>query len=548
MAELSLGIWLRRRRQVMGLTQEQLSRQIGCATITLRKIESDERRPSGQMVERLAEVLAVPPADRPAFLRFARGDWTELPTQNGGSPPWRAIPTGRSHLPAAVTTLIGREQDIALVRGYLQDPGIRLVTLAGPPGIGKASLGLEAARGLELDFAGGVFFIGLAAVDASLVPTAIAEALGYVEAKAIYTAKQLMESIGDRQMLILLANCEHLIESVSTLASEFLSACPRLKILATSRELLRVPGEWVFVVRPLDAPKVTSAVSLQTAFNYPALTLFAERARAVSSDFVLTAENLSAVASICARLDGLPLAIELIAARVRFMSPQALQKRLSDSFVLSADGMRAASARQKTLANAIGWSYDLLRPEEQRLFACLAVFSGGFTLEAAESICHSAVADRTVVEVVTSLFDKSLLQRTSATQGQDRFSMLVTIQRFALSCLRRSGDEAEMRGRHLAYFLDLAEHGDAEMRVPLQGEWIDRIENEHDNFRAALDWSVSGGQTEPALRLLKALAWPWEACGYCSETLCWLDKIRTLPDIDDYPLIYAQVLDHIGLC
>jgi predicted ATPase len=210
--------------------------------------------------------------------------------------------------------------------------------------------------------------------------------------------------------------------------------------------------------------------------------------------------------------------------------------------------MRAASARQKTLANAIGWSYDLLRPEEQRLFACLAVFSGGFTLEAAESICLSASADRSVVEVVTSLFDKSLLQRTSAADGRDRFSMLVTIRQFALSCLRRSGDEAEMRGRHLAYFLDLAGRGDAEMPVPLQAEWIDRIEDEHDNFRAALDWSVSSGRTESALRLLSALARPWEACGYCGETLCWLDKIRTLPDIDDYPLVYAQVLDHVGRC
>jgi transcriptional regulator with XRE-family HTH domain len=240
MAELAFGDWIKRRRLAARLTQEQLARQIGCAAITLRKIEADERRPSAQIAELLAKALAIPSADRPTFLRFARGDWTQQPAANTGSLPWHTPPVPRSNLPAAVTALIGREEAMALVRSFLQDTKIRLVTLIGPPGIGKTSLSLESARAALPDFPAGVFFVALAALaDAALVPAAIVQALGYVETKALSVRRQLVESIGDKQMLIVLDNCEHLIEGVASLTSEILSACPRSKILVTSRESLR---------------------------------------------------------------------------------------------------------------------------------------------------------------------------------------------------------------------------------------------------------------------------------------------------------------------
>ncbi len=360
-----------------------------------------------------------------------------------------------------------------------------------------------------------------------------------------------MVGIGDKQLLLVLDNCEHLIEDIAPLVSDLLKICPRLRILATSREGLRIPGEWLFSVPALEMPKAASTLNLETVSRFPAMILFAERARAVYPDFTLNAENIQPVAAICARLDGLPLAIELIAARVRLMSPQALLERLTESFVLSADGRRAVSARHKTLGEAIGWSYDFLSPEEQRLFTGLGVFSGGFTLEAAESIFSSKSSDNPLVkkpvsDLILSLSDKSLLQRTYDDQGEARFSMLVTIRNYALSCLHDLGFEEEARNLHLGYFLDFAEKGDQSLRGPEQVNWGQRLEAEQDNFRAALDWSVYSQKTEAALRLLSALGWSWELQGRYAEARSWYEKARTLPGVADYPAIYARILNHIG--
>ncbi len=345
-------------------------------------------------------------------------------------------------------------------------------------------------------------------------------------------------------MLLVLDNCEHLIERAALLVSTLLPACPRLKILATSREALRVPGEWQIPVPALGLP--AQSVDLASASDFPALTLFAERARAARPDFRLTPENIQAVLSICTQLDGLPLAIELIAARMRIMSPQTLLERMTSQFVLSADGMRAVSARQKTLKNAIGWSYDSLSAEERRLFASLSIFLGGFTLEAAEAIFSNTVADKPVSDLVISLLDKSLLQSSLDERGGIRFRMLDTIQKFALDALSRAGNESQVRDLHLEYFLSLAETGERELRGPRQVEWADRIQDEQNNMRAALEWAVSTQKTETALRLLGALGWPWEIRGHYSEANAWLDRIRALPQVEDHPLLLCTILDHIG--
>jgi predicted ATPase/transcriptional regulator with XRE-family HTH domain len=549
LAEVSFGEWLKRRRKAGGWTQEQLAQQVHCSTITLRKIEAEERRPSAQIVDRLAEIFNIPTNEQTAFLRFARGDWKSAPSIVSEDAPWRAsVAIPRSNLPASLTSLIGREQEIASVCEYLSNPSIRLVTLIGPPGIGKTRLSIEAARTALHHFQDRVFFVALAPLaDPALIGVTIMQALGYVEARNISTNEQLKEGIRDTQMLIVLDNCEHLIEDVAALVSGLLSDCSGLKILATTRESLRIPGEWLYPVPAFDLPVESAVVDMETASNFPALMLFAERAHAVRPDFALNAENIKTVSAICARLDGLPLVIELIAARMRLMSPQALLERLNDQFILSADGMRAASARQKTLQSAIGWSYNLLSKEEQKLFARLSVFTGGFTLDAAEALFSKTVSEKSVTDLIASFLDKSLLQRVPSDWSGPRFTMLVTIHQFALDRLRNMDDEAEVRRWHMTHFLELAERADKEIHGPNQVEWLDRLEAEHDNYRAALDWCVSNNLTEFALHLLGALGWAWLVRAHHVEAHSWFEKIRSRLEIINYPKLYAKILNQIGI-
>jgi predicted ATPase/transcriptional regulator with XRE-family HTH domain len=547
----SFGDWLKRRRKALDLTQAELADQVGCSAAAIRKIEAEERRPSAQIAERLAEIFNIPPQERTAFLRFARGDWRSAPSEIKAEFPWQvSAKSPRSNLPATVTSFVGREQEIVLVREYLLNPAIRLITLMGPPGIGKTRLSIESARTVLADFPNGVFFVALSPLtDPTLITAAIAQSLGYVTRKNISVSDQLKEGIGDKKLLLVLDNCEHLIEDISSFASELLSACPHLKLLATSREALRIPGEWIHSVPAFEVPKESSFVNMETLEKFPALKLFAERARAARSDFILNAENLPAITSICTQLDGLPLAIELIAARMRLMSPQALLERLNDRFILYADGMRAPSGRQKTLNDAIGWSYNLLSEEEQKVLAYLSVFSGGFTLEAAEAMFSSGFT-KLLSDLVTSLLDKSLLQRAAdravSRIANPTYTMLVTIQEFARERLREFGKETEVCNLHLEYFLDFAEQADQEIHGPNQLEWIDRVENELDNFRAALRWCVSDQRTESALILLTSLSDAWVRRDHSQEMHSWFNMIRSLPGIMDFPLIYARLLNHIS--
>jgi predicted ATPase/DNA-binding XRE family transcriptional regulator len=547
MEEHSFGYWLRLRRKALDLTQDALADRVGCSVGTIRKMESEERRPSTQIVERLAEIFSILQEEQTAFLRFARGELRSISGETEEHFPWHATtkPT-RTSLPATVTSFIGREQEIMEIRDYLSSPTIRLVTLIGPPGIGKTRLSIESARAALSDFPDGVFFVALASLDdPSLISQTIAHSLGYVGAMKISTEEQLKEGIGDKQLLLVLDNCEHLIEDVASLASRLLEACLHIKMIATSRETLRIPGEWLYAVPAFDLPDDDEFTDVSNAAIHPALTLFSERARAVRSDFALNPENIQSIASICAQLDGLPLAIELIAARIRLMSPQSLLERMSGHFVLTADGMRLASGRQKTLRNAIDWSYNLLPLEEQKLFVYLSVFSGGFTLAAAEAIFSRSITEKSVPELLALLLDKSLVRRV-ASEREDCYEMLVTIEEYAHERLHHWGEETEVRNWHLAYFLSLAEKADKELRGPNQPEWLNRLNAMHDNVRVALDWAIETGQTETALQLASRLWWFWCMRSEFNEGRQWLGRVLAMPDVTSFPDLYAAVLTQLA--
>ena len=527
MEQQSFGHWLKLKRKALDLTREELAKQVGYSAATIRKIEDEERHPSAQVVERLAEIFNIPPPDRTAFLEFARGVLQSAPPETDENSPWHASSKlHRTNLPATLNSLIGREQEIADIREYLQNEAIRLVTLMGPPGIGKTRLSIETARALLPDFADGVFFVALAILDdPHAIASAIIRALGYIENGHTAPTDQLKQGIGEKQMLIVLDNCEHLIEEASSIASELLSACPHLKVLSTSRESFRISGEWIYLVPAFDIPKDSPQIELANVSDFPALTLFAERARAVQPSFKLTSDNIPTIAEICSQLDGLPLGIELIAARMRFMSPQALLERMSGQFVLAADGMRAPSERQKTLRNAIDWSYHLLSEQEQKLFVYLSVFSGGFTLADAEAIFARTVTEKSVTELVALLLDKSLIRRAARESSEDRYQMLVTIQEYARERLQEMGEETEIRNWHLAYFSELARQARPHLRSSDQLEWLDRLETEYDNIRAALSWAQASGSIATGLYLATDLEMFWIYRAYLREACLTLENL-----------------------
>ena len=443
----------------------------------------------------------------------------------------------RRHLPIPLSDLIGRVAEIEEVTGWLRHG--RLVTLLGAGGVGKTRLAIGAAEAALPQFAAGVWFVDLSPLNApSLVPEAVAKALGIGEEAGHTPHERLAEALSSASLLLVLDNCEHVLDACASLASHLLSACPQLRVLTTSRQALGVPGEQVYAVPSLRLPPqeqigpqadpAYAEKNVLTLLEYESVRLFVERATQTSPAFRLNRRNAEAVVEICHHLDGIPLALELAAARVRSLSPQEIGARLEDRFRLLVTGNRAAAPRHQTLRAAIDWSYGLLSPLERSLLHRLSVFAGGWRLESAEAVCAEVTEEGgesiegwQVFDLLTGLTEKSLVSAEATGDGTDeatRYRLQETVRQYARERLRECGEERAVRGRHRDEFLRLAERAKPEMQGSGLGHWLGRLEAEHDNFRAALDWCLEDPNgAQPGLLLAADLFFLWWIRGYFAE-------------------------------
>ncbi len=538
-AELSsFGDALRQYRVAAGLTQEELAERTGLSPDAISLLERGERqRPQKFTVQRLAQALALPAAERERFEAAAR----RSSQVRAASPRIAPIAARRETLAMPPTPLLGRARELAALTELLHRPDVRLVTMTGPGGVGKTRLAIQVAVNLRDRFADGAALVSLASTeDPALVPSTIAQILEVGAAPAQSMHDAVLEYLHSRNFLLVLDNFEHLLEAAPLLA-DLAATCPRLAMLVTSRSPLRVRGEHEFPVPPLPLPASASAAELDTLALNPAVDLFTRAAQAVQPDFALTATNVTTVAEICRRLDGLPLAIELAAARSKLLPPPVLLSRLERRLQVLTHGARDLPERLRTMRSALAWSYDLLTANQQALFRRLAVFAGGCTLEAAEAVCQAGddpelapSGPDDVLDGLTALLDNSLLRRddrlSAASAGVAlRISMLEMMREFGLEMLAAQGEEEALRLRYGAYYRDLAERAEEQLTGPHQEEWLALLEDEHPNLRSVLGWARDRGDTEMGLRLAAALWRFWSLRGYLSEGREWLD---TLLDLD----------------
>jgi non-specific serine/threonine protein kinase len=472
-----------------------------------------------------------------------------------------------------LTPLAGREREVADLLGLIRRSETRLVTVSGPGGVGKTRLALQVAVEAANDYADGVAFVRLDPIrDPALVVATIAQGLGLREAGNESWFTRLTEFLSGREQLLILDNFEQIIGAASVV-SNLLAVCPRLKVLVTSREVLRLTGEREFPLSPLGLP-ASDEVSVDAIAQAGAVALFVQRAQAANPTFRLTPDVAPIVVDICRRLDGLPLAIELAASRIKVLSPRSLLARLEQRLMLLTGGARDQPARLQTMRDAIAWSHDPLPPAEQALFRRLAVFAGGFTLDAVAEVAsfelrasglggsapmaeplevgtapnsklEASSPKLATLDGIASLIEKSLVRpMEDGAAGEPRFTMLETIREFGAAMLVAEGEAVEARRQHGRWMVDLAERAEPELVGPRQDEWLDRLEAERDNIRAALAWAIDERDAERAQRLAGALWRFWVTRGYLTEGKTWTERALALGDAS--PAVAAKAHHHLG--
>jgi predicted ATPase/transcriptional regulator with XRE-family HTH domain len=544
----TFGCLLRARRRALDLTQEELAKRVRYSVITIRKVESGERRPSRELAEHLARVLDVSADERPAFIATARSESAWLPTQTYRGPQSPPAVGAPGALPTPLTRLIGREGEVSAILRMLVRDDVRLVTLVGPPGIGKSRLGVRVADCVRTAalaatvnrFPDGVYYAPLAPIgDPALIAPSIATALGVSEAAGWTLPDRLVGQLRDQRVLLVLDDFDHLLDAAPFVA-ELLTACAGLKVLATSRSPLHLRGERLHLVPPLGVPRHVDDLTAERVLDFPAVELFADRACDADPGFTVADSNAADIASLCFHLDGLPLAIELVAARARTMAPADLVARLGDRLALLTDGPLDLPARQQTMRRTIDWSHDLLDPPSQRLFARLSVFVGGCSLRAAEDVAGDTLG-MPVIDGMSALVNKNLVGQESRLDGERHYVLLETIREYAQHRLVASGEERAIRDRHAACFLKLAEQANTD----LTGHQLDRLEATQDNIRAAIDWYIETGMTEASLRLVAALWKFWHIRSRQTEGKRWI-SLALAADSMGHDHLRAQVLHGAG--
>ncbi len=527
----AFGHLLKRLRTAGDLTQEELAER---ASVSVRSISDLERGPAHlprrDTVQLLADGLRLRGAERERFIALARGR---------SIPAAEVAPAGtpsRRTLPYPPTPIVGRLKETAAATSRLLDSDERLLTLTGPGGVGKTRLALEVGHRVSAAFADGAVFVDLAPVrDPELVLSAIAQALGVGASPEVPLRTAVHDALHTARVLLLLDNFEH-VPAAAVVVAEILAACPGVKVLVTSRTPLHIRAEREYPLGPLALPDTAALGDLAEMARVPAVELFVHRAEVANPQFALTVDNAVDVAGIVARLDGLPLAIELAATRMKILSPAALLARVEPRLPLLTRGAHDLPERQQAMRATLDWSHELLSAEEQSLFRRLAVFAGGCTVDAAEFVGGDAGDEpasrrRTtplVIDLLADLVDKSLL-RTADDLGEDRrFGMLETIREYGLERLAEIGEEEDIRGRHQSWCIELAERAEPELIGAKQHRWFSRLAMEHDNLRVALGWAIGRQHAEPALRMCGALYRFWAHHGHYEEGRRWLEQALAL--------------------